>query len=294
VIVRNQKKGVLANHFMIAGVPRSGSSSLYTYLLQHPQICSSSTKETQHFLPANDGKPVASLDAYLAYFTHCDGEAYTMEASVSYFYGGEQTAQAIYEQLGKVRLLFVFRDPTERLFSYFTHDKMFGARSKEANFEDFLRDPAEQAQHASGFYADYLRGWQQVHAGSIKIVYFDDLKREPAALVCDICNWLGLDSTIYEGFEFSQENRGMQYKNRRLHMGARAINDRFEKFLRNRLKFKRAVRRLYFIMNEDQASVPVLAPDTRAYLTQFYEPHNDQLRSFLHEHGYPIGGWLLN
>ena len=47
-----------------------------------------------------------------------------MEASVSYFFGGAKTARIISEQIADVRLLFILRDPAERLFSYFTHDKI--------------------------------------------------------------------------------------------------------------------------------------------------------------------------
>lgn len=292
-------------YVIIAGLPRSGTTSLYTYLMRHPALCASTVKETQHFLPAGKGAPVAPLATYATFFQHCREQAYRLEASASYFYGGERTAQAIYDQLGSARIILILRDPAERLFSYFTHEKMYGNLPKAVVFEAFL-DEAMQGRGAfaglapdsaesplsSGYYINYLPGWQRYFAGSLRILFFDDLKRKPLELVQGVCTWLGIDPAFYAGFEFTAENRGALYKNKRLHMAARAVNTRFETFLRNHPTLKRALRSLYYGINEAETERPVLRPETYARLAALYQPYNVQLRAYLTQHGYPVSGWL--
>lgn len=289
-------------YVIIAGLPRSGTTSLYTYLMRHPALCASTVKETQHFLPAGRGEPVASLATYATFFHHCREQVYRLEASASYFYGGEQIARVISEQLGAARIILILRDPAERLFSYFTHEKMFGNLPKSVVFEDFLRTASQPdaaiirrdlvSPLASGYYVEYLAGWQRYFDDSLRVLFFDDLKRRPVGLVQGVCTWLGIDPGFYAEFEFTAENRGALYKNKRLHMAARAVNTRFETFLRNRPMLKRALRGLYYGVNEAQADRPILRPETYAALTAIYRPYNDQLYAWLQAHGYPISGWL--
>jgi hypothetical protein len=75
-------------------------------------------------------------------------------------------------------------------------------------------------------------------------------------------------------------------------MAARAVNGRFETFLRRRPGFKRAVRALYYGLNEAHDERPFLHPDTYAQLNARYRPYNERLATFLQTNGYPVGGWL--
>lgn len=282
------------HHLIIAGVPRSGSTSLYSYLLRHPAICPSSTKETQHFLPANDGLPVGTYTEYLDYFAHGEDEPILLEASPSYFYGGARTAKAIRDVVGEAKLIFIFRDPARRLFSYFTHDKMYGLIHKDAVFEAFLQSPEAQEQNiiASGYYVDYFQGWHEQFADNIKVLFFEDLKERPEETMVSICEWLGIDKALYEDYNFTVENRGAVYKNKRLHMFARTVNDKFELFLRQNLYLKHALRRLYYALNEDQTQPTTLLPETYTNLANHYKPYNRRLANFLISHDYPLSGWL--
>ncbi len=284
------------SHLIVAGVPRSGSTSLYTYLLHHPEICGSTVKETQHFLPAAEENPVAPLSQYLSFFSLCDKQKYLMEASPSYFFGGEQVAQVIKQQLQRPKLIFILRNPVDRFFSFYTHEIMFGNLSKHITFDEFINSPETKEKQLihSGFYINYLLAWYESFGTDIYLIFFDDLFNYPLRVMQSLSNWLIIDPTFYEDFEFTQENRGAVYKNRKLHMASRAINGRFETFLRRNLGIKRLLRTLYYAVNESQAEKPVLSPKAQEYLKNVYRPYNQELYRFLFEKGVPISGWLLD
>ncbi len=87
--------GALPN-LLIAGVPKGGTSSLFRYLAQHPDICPASVKEIAFFNPLRrEGGTLPSLDTYRKHFAHCEGEEYAMEATPSYCYGAKRMIEAI-------------------------------------------------------------------------------------------------------------------------------------------------------------------------------------------------------
>lgn len=115
-------KNYLPN-LIIAGVGKAGTTSLFSYLSKHPDICTSNIKETHYFSPLIDDKELQPIDDYKKYFCHCDDHRYILEATPRYFYGGVKVARAIYERLGPIKIILVFRDPVNRLFSFYKHLK---------------------------------------------------------------------------------------------------------------------------------------------------------------------------
>src|SRR5215470_4775396 len=89
----------LAN-LIIAGVNRSATTSLFTYLSEHPQVCASTIKETNYFLPVVKESALEPIEAYAEYFKRFKNQKYRMEASPRYIFGGAKIAEAIYRRLG--------------------------------------------------------------------------------------------------------------------------------------------------------------------------------------------------
>lgn len=283
-----------AEHLIIAGPPRSGTTSLFTYLSKHPEVCGSAIKETYHFHPAIIDQEPASIDEYLQYFRHCPNVKYLLEATAAYFFGGDKIAAAIQRQLGPTKIIFSFRDPVDRLGSYFRHKKMVGDYPKELEFEEYLAAAHDSAERgiSSGFYVGYLRGWfDYFEPNRILVVYFDELQQNPACLMRKVCDWLEIDPEKYKDSRFTVENRGALYRRQTLHHIARSVNTRFESFFRRHHALKRMLRRSYYLINEETHQQPI-QPSTYNYLNDIYRPHNEQLFEFLCAKGLATGGWL--
>jgi len=306
----------LLPNLIIAGVNKAATTSLFTYLSQHPDIGSSSIKETNYFLPIAFGDQLPPIESYAAYFQDGAERKYRMEASPRYIFGGVKLAKAIHSSLGPTRIIFVFRQPIDRLVSYFKHMQ----RSRELPAEMSCNDYAARALEelpaalakangkslnvyqesifvrglAQGFYADYLEEWYSVFPDSVRVYFSEDLARDPGAVVREVCGWLKIDPSRYEGAEFTQENRGMLHKNRTLFAIASLINDRFEPFWRRHGRIKRFARDIYCWLNEKHGEDGLLSPNRRTELERTYRPYNQRLLKILSQRGYRnLPAWLF-
>src|SRR4028119_1824807 len=82
-------------NLIIAGVAKAGTTSLFNYLAQHPEVFPSDVKETRYFDALRFGEQLDPLERYAEYFRRRTSERYAVEATPSYFQGGSRTAGAI-------------------------------------------------------------------------------------------------------------------------------------------------------------------------------------------------------
>ncbi len=101
-------------NLIIAGINKSGTTSIYRYLADHPECCGSKIKETCFYLGKND-----EVSGYEKYFEDCNDEKVVFEATPGYFYCGDTIAYKIKKQIKEVKIIIALRNPTDRLYSYY-------------------------------------------------------------------------------------------------------------------------------------------------------------------------------
>lgn len=290
-------------NLVIAGVMKAGTTSLHTYMAQHPEVCASSKKETCYFLPLRYDKPVAPIEQYHFNFKHYSGERYVMEATPGYFDGGRKVAQAVKDTLGHTRVIVVLREPVERLFSFYNFEKAMFFLEADIDFDRYIEAcvamPDEQVRIQTnhrfwgvrgGFYADYLQDWYDVFGDDLRVYFFDNLKCNPLALLGEIYTWLGIESVAPAAL--TVENKTVNYKNAFLHKAALQWNRKFERFLRSYPFLKDALRRVYFSFN-GQPFEEHMSQAARARLQAIYAPYNQRLAAMLRHRGYTtLPDWL--
>ena len=110
--------------FIIAGAMKSGTSSLFLYLRQHPQIIGSRKKEVHFF----DWHYAKGEDWYRSFFplshTIKQGEL-TGEATPLYIFC-PPIPERIFNLIPDVKLIFLLRNPTERVISHYFHSVRAG------------------------------------------------------------------------------------------------------------------------------------------------------------------------
>ncbi|MBW4698603.1 MAG: sulfotransferase domain-containing protein [Aphanocapsa lilacina HA4352-LM1] len=291
-------------NLVIAGVVKGGTTSVFTYLSQHPDICASSKKETCYFLPLRYGDPLAPVDQYLANFSRYRDQPYVMEATPGYFEGGSKLAQAMQETLGsKTRVIVILREPIERLFSFYNYQKAMLNLAQNSTFDLYIEacqnmPDTEVCKQLSdpywgikgGFYAEYIDSWFDVYEDSLKVFFFDQLKSNPAELLQQIYAWLKVEPILPDSLRV--ENKTVNYKNAWLHKAALSVNMRAERVLRAFPDLKDATRRLYFALN-GRPFEERMTQTTRAHLRSVYEPYNRRLAAQLTHRGYrDLPYWL--
>ena len=123
-------------NFIVIGAMKAGTTSLFQYLRDHPDVFMSSPKEL-HFFSARGGK---DLDWYEAHFAAAGTAIAIGEASASYttYPDSEGVPERIAEVIPDARLIYLVRHPIERMRSHYLH--RIGAGKERLPIEQALID----------------------------------------------------------------------------------------------------------------------------------------------------------
>jgi Sulfotransferase domain len=293
--------GKLAN-LLLAGVGRAGSTSLFWYLSQHPDVCPSSRKEPRYFLPLSESDEDVSgvlppIEEYERCFAHCSGERYRMEATPGYFHGGRRLIEGVKATLDRPRIVLMLRDPVTRVWSIYRYASSHLLLPENPGFEEYiqrceevygsgrLRPKEGQAYWSvrASHYVDYIEDWLDAFGDDVTVLFFEDLVADPRGVVERLCGWLGIDRSCVRGFDYSVENRSIRYRSRMLQRMALAMNS--ERFFRKHRRLKERLRRLYFVVNES-AGRDAIPLEMRQKLQARFRPANNALAIQLARRGY--------
>jgi hypothetical protein len=203
-------------NFFIIGAGRSGTTSLYHYLKQHPDVYMSPKKEPNYyFLEGVSDKLrgngtsgwlktcTATRDAYLAQFAGVTTEKAVGEASVGYL-SNEGAPAAIHRDVPDARLFVILRHPVERAYASYMGMRLSG-REPATTFREALdREASRMAENWSfggyrrdGLYCRQLnRYYSLFDREQMRIFLFEDFKSDPAAVVQDILATLEVDTSF--------------------------------------------------------------------------------------------------
>jgi hypothetical protein len=294
--------GVLPN-LLVAGVPKCGTTSLFWYLSQHPEICASDEKGVRYFNPLRDGGALPSLETYKQHFSHYNGEAYAAEGTPSYCYGGRTLLEAIRRVLHNPRIILSLRDPVDRLWSAYTFQRTGGFLRGVSSFEEYVaicvekRRLDEKQGPAFGgvtisFYGEYLPDWFDLFGDDVRVVFAEDLFSEPVDVVSDLCRWLSIDSEAPASFDYGARNKTMHARNLSLSRSVHALKRRGDHVLKRVPVLRQGLRSAYMRLNTGDLAEK-LRPETRARLEVMYEESNSMVASILRQKGYDrLPPWL--
>jgi len=186
--------------FFIIGTPKSGTTSLFHALQRHPAVFIPDAKEPEYYL----GPPDTRMEAvdYAKLYACASAEAIHGDASVNYSVGGTRrsvndVAAAIARDQPDARIIMMMRHPIERLYSAYC-EKLF-TRFRKGNttadvktFEDYIESDARALP--SGRYINTLEAyWEHFPRSQTHCLFFEDLKQNAEAVLCDVVQFLGLD-----------------------------------------------------------------------------------------------------
>jgi hypothetical protein len=182
-------------NFFIVGAAKSGTTSLYHYLSQHPDVYMSTNKEPHWFsripdVPGRGSHPVASEEEYLKLFKGRTSEAAVGEASPSYLWD-ESAPHRIFDAVPRAKIIAILRNPVERAYSHYMMDVRAG--KQELSFAKALeRDQRAEVKGWGvsdqyidlGFYAAQLKRYMETFGGArVKVFLYEDLIGDPKALL---------------------------------------------------------------------------------------------------------------
>jgi len=212
-------------NFLLIGAAKAGTTSLWSYLAQHPEVFLPETKEPNYFAfpeqPPNAVGPappavihelllkfsVTSWREYVALFAGQGARRAVGEASVRYLYEPEVPAR-IQARLPGVRLIAVLREPVARLYSHYWMNRQF--HLEELTLEEALEAEPERRRAGYGYDWHYVavgRYGEQLERyvarfGREALALFlqEDLRADPARVFGQACAFLGLSSAFVPEF----------------------------------------------------------------------------------------------
>jgi hypothetical protein len=204
-------------NLFLVGAQKAGTTSLYRYLGQHPDIYTSPEKEPRFFdrLDHDD----VTEEAYLALFEGAEDHAVRAEGSTFYLYD-PAVPDLIHERVPDARILVSLRDPMQRAYSHYW--RQVAAGHEEEPFPDAVRREAqalEASRERRGYldrslYAEAVERYRSTFgAGSVRVQLLDDLKRDPRGMLREVFEFLEVDPGPAEEIDLSRRNtfRGTPY-----------------------------------------------------------------------------------
>ena len=277
---------------LVVGAPKCGTTSLAAFLRLHPDIYMSGRKELSFFLPP-EGQKIVSLESYAACFAAADKESVRGEASVSYLYY-EESPRLIHETLGAdVKLIIMLRNPLDMAYSLWGYNRRLEREPR--SFQDALdHEPDRMAG------ADELVGWRpnyfyrtramyvpqiqrfmdQFAQENIRIILFEDVIRDPADELGNLCDWLGVSRDTPLEFPRLNPTGSNRIRSLRKWMDGGTSSKRLLKRLipdSVRLPVRRVVEKL----NRTERALDRLDGDTRERLMELFTQDISQLSELI-------------
>ena len=216
VIQNRNLKPVKVPNFIIIGCQRCGTTSLYTYLAQHPQILTPIKKEMDFFSWHFE----RGIDWYLAHFPPMPrGEQFlTGEASPSYF-DSREAPERPYSLFPEAKLIVLLRNPVDRAISQFYRltNLNWEARSLDRVISDEIERLNQNPEYiigeepgnylARGRYIEFIKNWRTFFPPEqLLILKSEDFYAGAAATVKQVLEFLDLPE--YQLSEYQNANPG--------------------------------------------------------------------------------------
>lgn len=270
--------GTLPN-FVIIGAQKSGTTSLFAYLRDHPDVFLAPGKEIHYF----DRHFDEGLDWYKAKFANVANEHAIGEATPNYMYFGEGVSRMA-EVLPNARLIAILRNPVDRAYSHYWHSRSRGREKLE--FAKAIA--AEPERLATGdhhqlrchsyldrgrYLAQLKRVCQFYPREALLVILFEELCHAPAETFRTVFRFLEVDNAFVPSSLGVAHHRQVPARSLKL----RAITRRIP-----------PLHRLIDPLNTPASSYPAMNPGVRAELLSLFDKDNAALAEWL---GRDLSAW---
>ena len=233
--------------FLIVGAVKAGTTSLHEYLQQHPEVYMSPVKETNFFSDADmlfgnfnvDYRQDVNIDLkkYLAgdmknkiHIAHVRSwEDYQLlyknvadqkaigEVSNSYLFC-PSAAAAIKSKLPDTKIVMILRNPVERLYSQYLMNLKLGKIAEKNLLKEIESDQQKKIKgwgvshlylEVGNYYEQVKRYYDRFPADHIKVILYDDYKKDPKAVMKDLFKFLNIDPEFLIDMSLRYNEAGM-------------------------------------------------------------------------------------
>ena len=308
--MKHTEKYMAQKYFIISGVNKAGTTSLFAWLSAHPDVCASFIKQTFFFLDKEWQKSFGlnavydyekGLNEFENHFRDCGSKPYKAEASPEYLFapGTPQRLQKFFKDKDGC-VIFILRKPVQRFISLYYYGKQQAIIPQQMSFAEFaeaIRRYTEDKNtsltaYKTCFYSGYLEHWlKYFYRDKIKIYFFEDMIKDGKSLMKKVSDDIGIDAYFYDTFSFEARHKTVAVKSRffaKLYNVPREIYIKF--FYKSKTGFaiaqllKKTVTRQYRKINMTAAEKEQLPDNVIQLLEENYAQEKKKLESLLGIH----------
>ena len=284
-------------NFLIIGAAKAGTTSLYEYLIQHPDVFMSDPKEPHFF--STDHKYNKGFSYYEKFFEGYQEENRIGEGSVSYstYTNLEKTIQRICDFNKEMKLIYILRNPFSRAYSsYWWNVRM---QAEPLSFEDALQqeenriykdvldqlDPWSYKRRGLYFYIiqQYLKYFPKKN---LKVILLEDLNSSSIKICNDVYSFLNLKKFDATKLEEDKINKAVIPTNKfvqKLMNDPSTIRNFISYILQHTLGIANKKKLHDFISKKTLKpfDYPPMKENTFEYLEKYFKNDIKQLENFL-------------
>jgi hypothetical protein len=294
-------------NLFLVGAQKSGTTTLAVMLAGHPEITMSTPKEPGFMafgeqgytcrdgyggLPRASSWVLRSEAEYLALWQNAPASARVLGEASTWYLSEPGCAEKLHAFNSEARIMMILRQPADRAYSAWSHARRDGEEPCD-DFEEALAAERERVQPSHllryremGYYARYLRHYQQVFgADRVLVLFYEDLRDRPDVLWQQCCKFLQIAYTSTPVAH--RQNRSGMPRSRLLH--TLLTSERFKRRIKQLLPLSLVARVKSQVDAANLARLPPIMPATRQQLTRGFAAEIRELASLT---GRDLQHWL--
>ena len=213
--------------FLIIGAAKCGTSSLYDYLMNHPDVGESLTKQI-HFFDRYFDRGISWYKVCFPFIWEkfwiekIKGKKFVTGEATAHYMTHPLAAERSYKILPNAKIIVMLRNPIDRAYSHYHMEKSHG--QEELSFEEAIEKEPERifgefeemknnknnngrnyphrAYLKSGEYLDQIKNWKKFYPKeNFMFIKSEDFNKNPSIVYQRVLNFLGLEPFELEIYE---------------------------------------------------------------------------------------------
>lgn len=256
--------------FMIVGAMKSGTTTLADILKNHDRVSFCSTKEPQFFSESLNWK--SELQRYKDLYNFERRDVIRGEASTGYTMYPEfnkRVWEDIYEFNPNMKIIYIMRDPVERVVSHYVHNYMRGYTRR--SFKDaVILEPS---------YINRTRYYTQIKPyidtfgrQQVLLITFEDFLRRKKEVLSSVADFLSIGNN-FKDFEGVHSNKAKE-----------DVNITLNRYLRDRVKnkyLKKVINKSYKWFYKISTAPPDVTPEMKELIWRMLEQDVENIEKVL-------------
>lgn len=283
--------------FLVVGAIKAGTTALYQYMIQHPEIYLSPERKESRFLTGLSHKTnpeilsqisvIESYNEYEQLFSKAKAGQQVGEIDPWYLYLYDAAIPRIKQYLSPdVKIIISLRSPAERALSNYYQGyrqglikrpfdeltSMLPSLDKFDWYERMVFQAGSYSQQVAAYLAAFPR--KQVF-----IFLYEDFQANPQQIYQNICEFIGVDATFQPDMSY-KANKGGIPKNQTLHrfltqksLATEVLKPLIPIHLRRKLRFQ--------LINTNLEQYPALSQRSRHLLNNYYKDDIQRVQALI-------------